>query len=76
MNFVPDAVFLDRDGTIMEDAHYIKSPKQVRLLPGAGAAVRRINDASVPAIVITNQSGISRGINNIEDYDAVRRQFE
>jgi len=76
MNFVPDAVFLDRDGTIMEDAHYIKSPKQVRLLPGAAAAVRRINDASVPAIVITNQSGISRGIFTIEDYDAVRRQFE
>jgi len=73
---LPDAVFLDRDGTIMEDAHYIKSPDQVRLIPGAAAAVRRINDAKVPAIVITNQSGIARGIFKIEDYEAVRRHFE
>ena len=72
----PDAVFLDRDGTIMEDAHYIKSPDQVRLIPGAGAAVKRINDAKVPAIVITNQSGIARGIFTVEDYEAVRKRFE
>jgi D-glycero-D-manno-heptose 1,7-bisphosphate phosphatase len=76
MKSVPDAVFLDRDGTIMEDAHYINSPKQVRLLPGAGAAVRRINEANVPAIVVTNQSGIARGIFTVDDYEAVRRQFE
>ena len=76
MKRVPDAVFLDRDGTIMEDAHYIKSPAQVRLLPGAAAAVRRINEADVPAIVVTNQSGIARGIFTVEDYEAVRRQFE
>jgi histidinol-phosphate phosphatase family protein len=73
---IPDAVFLDRDGTIMEDAHYIKSPKQVRLLPGAAAAVKRINDARIPAIVVTNQSGISRGIFTVEDYEAVKSQFE
>ena len=72
----PDAVFLDRDGTIMEDAHYIKSPDQVRLIPGAAAAVKRINDAKVPAIVITNQSGIARGIFKLEDYEEVRRHFE
>jgi histidinol-phosphate phosphatase family protein len=72
----PDAVFLDRDGTVMEDAHYIKSPDQVRLIPGAAAAVKRINDAKVPAIVITNQSGIARGIFTLEDYEAVRKHFE
>jgi histidinol-phosphate phosphatase family protein len=72
----PDAVFLDRDGTVMEDAHYIKSPDQVRLIPGAAAAVKRINDAKVPAIVITNQSGIARGIFKLEDYEAVRKHFE
>jgi histidinol-phosphate phosphatase family protein len=76
MSKLPDAVFLDRDGTIMEDAHYIKSPDQVRLIPGAAAAVKRINDARVPAIVITNQSGIARGIFKLEDYEAVRRHFE
>jgi D-glycero-D-manno-heptose 1,7-bisphosphate phosphatase len=76
MSKIPDAVFLDRDGTIMEDAHYIKSPDQVRLIPGAAPAVKRINDAKVPAIVVTNQSGIARGIFSLEDYEAVRRYFE
>ncbi len=76
MKGTPDAVFLDRDGTVMEDAHYIKSPSQVRLIPGAAAAVKRINDARVPAILVTNQSGIARGIFKVEDYEAVRRRFE
>ena len=76
MSRIPDAVFLDRDGTIMEDAHYIKSPSQVRLIPGAAQAVKRLNDAGVPAIVVTNQSGLGRGLFTIEDYEAVRRQFE
>lgn len=76
MTAIPDAVFLDRDGTIMEDAHYIKSPDEVRLIAGAAAAVKRINDAGVPAIVITNQSGIARGIFTVRDYEAVRRRFE
>jgi D-glycero-D-manno-heptose 1,7-bisphosphate phosphatase len=73
---IPDAVLLDRDGTIMEDAHYIKSPDQVRLIPGAAAAVKRINDAKVPAIVITNQSGLARGIFTPADYEAVKSRFE
>jgi D-glycero-D-manno-heptose 1,7-bisphosphate phosphatase len=73
---LPDAVFLDRDGTVMEDAHYIKSPSQVRLLPGAARAVKRINDAGILAIVVTNQSGIARGLFTVEDYEAVKAQFE
>lgn len=76
MSKLPDAVFLDRDGTIMEDAHYIKSPDQVRLIPGAAAAVKKINDAKVPAIVVTNQSGLARGIFTPQDYEAVRKHFE
>jgi histidinol-phosphate phosphatase family protein len=60
----------------MEDAHYIKSPDQVRLIQGAAAAVKRINDAKVPVIVVTNQSGLARGIFKSEDYEAVRRHFE
>ena len=76
MRKLPAAVFLDRDGTVMEDAHYIKSPEQVRLIPGAAAAVRRLNDAGVPVIVVTNQSGIARGIFSVKDYEAVRGHFE
>jgi len=76
MTKLPDAVFLDRDGTVMEDAHYIRSPDLVRLIPGAAAAVKRINDAKVPVIVVTNQSGIGRGIFTVKDYEAVKSRFE
>lgn len=68
MNALPSAVFLDRDGTIMEDAHYLSRPEQVRLLPGAANAIARINAAIVPVLVITNQSGIGRGILTIDDH--------
>ncbi|MGE0353323.1 MAG: D-glycero-alpha-D-manno-heptose-1,7-bisphosphate 7-phosphatase [Gemmatimonadales bacterium] len=65
------AVFLDRDGTIIEDTGYIRDPDLVRLLPGAARAIRRLNQAAVPAIVVTNQSGIARGLLTTEDYDAI-----
>jgi histidinol-phosphate phosphatase family protein len=72
----PEAVFLDRDGTIMEDAHYVKSPAQVKLLAGAAAAVKRLNDANVRTIVVTNQSGIARGLFTVDEYEAVRRRLD
>jgi len=68
VNSLPSGVFLDRDGTIIEDAHYLSRPEQVRLLPGAADAIARINAATVPAIVITNQSGIGRGIFTDDDH--------
>ncbi|MEO8578088.1 MAG: HAD family hydrolase [Gemmatimonadales bacterium] len=71
MNSLPSAVFLDRDGTIIEDAHYLSKPEQVRLLPGAARAIARINAVLVPAIVITNQSGIGRGIFSDEDFERI-----
>jgi D-glycero-D-manno-heptose 1,7-bisphosphate phosphatase len=70
------AVFLDRDGTLIEDVHYISRAEDVRLLPGAGAAVRRLNEAGIPVVVVTNQSGIARGIVTPEAYEAVRARFE
>ncbi len=71
MNQLPTAVFLDRDGTIIEDAHYLSKPEQVELIEGAADAIARINSALVPVIVITNQSGIARGILSVEDHDRV-----
>lgn len=55
------AVFLDRDNTLIADPGYISDPDQVRLLPGAAAALRRIRSAGFAAVVVTNQSGIARG---------------
>lgn len=56
------AVFLDRDGTICEEMGYINHISRVHVFPFAAAAIRCLNEASVPVIVVTNQSGISRGI--------------
>ncbi len=56
------AVFLDRDGTIVREVDYLRSPDQLRLLPGAAAAIKRLNDAGFTVVVTSNQSGIARGI--------------
>jgi D-glycero-D-manno-heptose 1,7-bisphosphate phosphatase len=55
------AVFIDRDGTLSEEMGYINHPSRIRLLPRSAEAVRRLNDAGVPAVVVTNQAGIARG---------------
>lgn len=72
----PSVVFLDRDGTLIHDAHYISDPALVRLLPGAAEAVARLNAGNIPVIVVSNQSGIGRGYFTLEDYEAVCSRFE
>jgi histidinol-phosphate phosphatase family protein len=70
------AVFLDRDGTIVEDSGYLSDPGGVRLLPGAAAALRELADAGFARIVITNQSGIGRGYYRLEEFLAVEAAIE
>ena len=55
------AIFLDRDGVVIEDAHYLASPARVRLLPGSAEAIATLNRAGWPVVVVTNQSGVARG---------------
>lgn len=55
------AVFLDRDGTINVEAGYIRELDKLVLMPGAGAAIRRLNERGIPVILATNQSGPARG---------------
>jgi len=55
------AVFLDRDGTINEEVGYLRDLADLRLIPGAGAAIRRLNEAGIKVILVTNQAGIARG---------------
>ena len=69
------AVFLDRDGTIVEDPGFLKDPNQVRLLPGAATAIRRLQEAGWRVVVVTNQSGIARGLVTEAEYQAVNRRM-
>lgn len=66
------ALFLDRDGTIIADAHYPSDPAQVVLLAGAGAAIARANAAGIPVVIVTNQSGLGRGLITLDQYESVR----
>ena len=69
------AAFLDRDGTIIDDAHYIADPKLVRLRPGAGDAIAALTRAGIPVIVVTNQSGMARGLVSESDYRRVEARL-
>ncbi len=68
------AVFLDRDGTIIEDRNYLREPEQIRLLPGAADAIARLNENGFLVIVVTNQSGIARGLLSLNEYGTIERQ--
>ncbi|MGI8547837.1 MAG: HAD-IIIA family hydrolase [Gemmatimonadaceae bacterium] len=72
----PSVVFLDRDGTIIRDVNYLAHPDQVELLPGAAEAIRRLNVAEIPVIVVTNQSGIARRIFTVGDYEQARARLD
>jgi D-glycero-D-manno-heptose 1,7-bisphosphate phosphatase len=76
VNSLPTAVFLDRDGTIIHDGHYLSRPEQVRLIDGAGDAIARINATMIPVVVVTNQSGIGRGYFTLDDYNAVSARLD
>ena len=66
------AAFLDRDGTLIEDANYLADAKKVRLLPGVTEVVRLLNAFDVLVIVVTNQSGIAQGLLTEAQYFATR----
>ena len=65
-------VFLDRDGTVNVDSGFVRRPADVALIPGVARAIARLNAARVPVVVVTNQSGLGRGIMSSADYIAVR----
>ena len=70
------AVFLDRDGTIVEEVEFLHDPAAVRLIPGAAQAIRRLNDARWPVVMVTNQSGIARHLYTVDDFYAVQRRID
>lgn len=70
------AIFLDRDGTLNEEVDYLSDPDQLVLIPGAAAAVARLNALGIPVVVVTNQSGIGRGKYDWQDFAAVMDRME
>src|SRR6184192_3647551 len=73
-NALSAAVFVDRDGTIMEDRDYCSDPNDVKIFPGAPEALRRLKSNGFKIITITNQSGIARGLFTLEQYRAVEAE--
>ena len=65
------AVFLDRDGTIVAEKNYLHRPEDVEIFPGAGAALRRLQDAGFKLFMVSNQSGVGRGYFTMADVDKV-----
>ena len=69
------AVFLDRDGTIAYDVPYCSRPEDFVLMPGAAEAIARLNKAGFMVVVITNQSGIARGLFTAEILEQIHRKM-
>ncbi len=69
------ALFLDRDGVIVDEVGYLLRAEDVRLLPGAAALIGRANRAGVPVAVVTNQSGIARGMFGWAEFSAVEERL-
>jgi D-glycero-D-manno-heptose 1,7-bisphosphate phosphatase len=65
------AVFLDRDGTLNVDTGYVARPEDVRLLPNAAEGARALTDAGYSLVIVSNQSGIARGMMTTAQADAV-----
>lgn len=69
------AVFFDRDGTLMEEVHYCGEPARVRVYAGASEGLRRLKEAGFRIFVVSNQSGIGRGIITEAQYRAVQAEL-
>jgi len=70
------AVFLDRDGTLVEDPGYLHDPATVRLLPGVAQGLADLDAAGLALVLVSNQSGIARGFFPPEAFAAVNRRLE
>src|SRR5262245_22595658 len=69
------AVFLDRDGTLIEDKDYLHRPEEVAIFRGAGMALRALQDAGFALFVVTNQSGVGRGYFTLGDVEKVHHHL-
>jgi D-glycero-D-manno-heptose 1,7-bisphosphate phosphatase len=70
-----EAVFLDRDGVINEEVDLLHRADQLRLVPGAAEGIRRLNEAGLPVVVVTNQPVVARGLCTEDDVRAIHRHL-
>lgn len=75
MHAPPQAVFLDRDGTLIEHVHYLRDPADVALLPGVREALARARAAAAKLFLFTNQSGVGRGLFTLAEVEACNRRM-
>lgn len=72
-------VFLDRDGTINVEVDFVRTPDQLQLIPGAAKAIRQLNEHGLTTCIISNQSGIARGLLSEDDliliHDRLRQEL-
>jgi D-glycero-D-manno-heptose 1,7-bisphosphate phosphatase len=69
------AVFLDRDGTIIEERNYLSRPEDVVIFPGVPAALKRLCAAGFKLFIVSNQSGIGRGYFTMADAERVNQHL-
>jgi len=68
-------VFLDRDGTLIEEIGYLRDPADLRILPGVGEALRRLSREGFLLAVVSNQAGLAKGKFSGGEMEAVHREF-
>jgi D-glycero-D-manno-heptose 1,7-bisphosphate phosphatase len=66
------ALFLDRDGVVVADTHYLGRPQDLRMMDGAASAIARCNALNIPVVLVTNQAGIARGYYDWDGFRAVQ----
>jgi len=72
---MPGAVFLDRDGTLVRDPGYLHDPALVELLPGVASGLAALASAGWPLVIVSNQSGMARGLYGPEGFAAVQERL-
>jgi D-glycero-D-manno-heptose 1,7-bisphosphate phosphatase len=70
------AVFLDRDGTMIAEKHYLHEVEQVEILPGAAKALKELQDAGFKLFIVSNQSGVGRGYFTLADVERVNEHIQ
>ena len=69
------AVFLDRDGTIIREVHYLADPALVDLLPGASQALKLLSEAGYATVIVSNQSAVARGLLSMEGLSLINNEL-